>query len=189
MARYLLCAAEPWAQAIRWPIAKGDTWTIVADPEGLREAFWNGSAMMPGPFSPATAFVLHWHWIIPSWLLIDGVTFIGFHASDLPAFRGGAPIENQQARGVWRTKLTAFQLDAGIDTGPILMQRDLTLGHEIEPGRWHPKTRSLILFEIGDLVAKMIPELVAGNYTPRPQGPGGSFYRRSDVPKDFRAHP
>ena len=180
MTRYLVLAAQPWAQRIAWPVVAGDVWVIVTDPESLgRER--NALGMYP-PEARERAFVLHWHWRIPAEMIggkyLSGGTeleppceFIGFHASDLPHFRGGDPIGNQQARGITETKLTAFRLVEALDAGPILLQEPLSLAG----------TKADVLARIAGLVPGMIRRIIAGEYAEREQGPGGSFYTRADV--------
>ncbi len=119
---------------------------------------------------PDRVFVLHWHWILPT-DFVEKHYCIGFHASDLPHFRGGSPIQNQVKRGVLDTKLTAFRLDAGIDTGPILMKLPLSL-------RGSPEE---VLERCAGLVARMMPRLCYDVVPEIPQPPGGSFYTRKDA--------
>jgi len=58
---------------------------------------------------------------------------INVHASLLPAYRGAAPIQWAVIDGLKKTGVTTMAMDAGIDTGDILMQRELTL-HKKETG-------------------------------------------------------
>lgn len=55
---------------------------------------------------------------------------INVHASLLPKYRGAAPIQWAIASGETRTGVTTMQLDRGMDTGPVLLQRECA----IEPG-------------------------------------------------------
>ena len=48
--------------------------------------------------------------------------FINLHFSLLPKFRGAAPAQRAIIEGVTETGVTVFQLDAGMDTGPIYLQ-------------------------------------------------------------------
>ena len=52
---------------------------------------------------------------------------VNVHASLLPAYRGAAPIQWAVIDGLKKTGVTTMAMDAGIDTGDILMQRELTL--------------------------------------------------------------
>ncbi len=76
-------------------------------------------------------FVLHWGFKINS-ALIKNNNFIGFHASDLPKFNGGSPIQNQIIRGIKKTKLTTFFMDNEYDSGPIILKKKLDLSGSID---------------------------------------------------------
>ena len=55
---------------------------------------------------------------------------ICLHPSDLPKYRGGSPIQHQKINGIKKTKLTAFRMDNGIDSGPIIYKTDISIdGH------------------------------------------------------------
>ena len=116
----LLCGTRPWTETVwrtlRTTHPECEWWMA----RTMRDLTWKLEA------SPPWVFVLHWHWKIPA-MWLSRARWIGFHASDLPHFRGGSPIRNQQQRGITTTQLTAFQLEAGLDTGPIVLQRPLSL--------------------------------------------------------------
>jgi len=59
---------------------------------------------------------------------------ICFHPSLLPRYRGGSAINWQIIRGESRGGLTIFWTDAGIDTGPILLQREVPIGPDDTAG-------------------------------------------------------
>jgi len=52
---------------------------------------------------------------------------VNVHASLLPAYRGSAPIQWAVIDGLKKTGVTTMAMDAGIDTGDILMQKELVL--------------------------------------------------------------
>ncbi|MGH9692404.1 MAG: methionyl-tRNA formyltransferase [Candidatus Acidiferrales bacterium] len=61
--------------------------------------------------------------IIPARLIeIPRLGWINLHASLLPKYRGAAPINWAIVNGETRTGLTTMQIDAGLDTGPMLLQ-------------------------------------------------------------------
>ena len=67
--------------------------------------------------------------IVPEPLLrIPRQASLCFHPSLLPRYRGGSAIPWQLIRGETRTGVTVFWPDAGIDTGPILLQREEAVG-------------------------------------------------------------
>src|SRR2546422_2613948 len=74
--------------------------------------------------------------IIPVGLLaIPNLGWINSHASLLPKYRGAAPIQWAIARGETRTGITTMRIDAGMDTGDILLWRGTPSG----PTRANPE--------------------------------------------------
>ena len=70
-----------------------------------------------------------WSDIIQSDIIQNHIC-ICLHPSDLPKYRGGTPIQNQRINGIKKTKLTAFRMDNGIDSGPIIYKTDISIdGH------------------------------------------------------------
>jgi methionyl-tRNA formyltransferase len=59
---------------------------------------------------------------------------ICFHPSLLPRYRGGSALAWQLIRGETRGGFTVFWTDAGIDTGPILLQREIEIGPDDTAG-------------------------------------------------------
>lgn len=78
--------------------------------------------------------------IVPESLLrIPRRTSLCFHPSLLPRYRGGSAIPWQLIRGETRTGVTVFWPDAGIDTGPILLQREETIDADDTAGSLYYK--------------------------------------------------
>ena len=70
-----------------------------------------------------------WSYIIKDDIVKNHIC-ICLHPSDLPKYRGGTPIQNQRINGIKKTKLTAFRMDNGIDSGPIIYKTDISIdGH------------------------------------------------------------
>src|SRR5690606_15332429 len=63
---------------------------------------------------PQYVFFPHWSWIIPK-SIWSNYTCVVFHMTDLPFGRGGSPLQNLLVRKVYKTKISALQVDAGID--------------------------------------------------------------------------
>ena len=62
--------------------------------------------------------------IIPQWMIdLPPLGNLNLHASLLPKYRGAAPIQWAIARGESVTGVTTMRIDAGLDTGDILLQR------------------------------------------------------------------
>jgi len=84
--------------------------------------------------------------IVPEALLrIPRLASVCFHPSLLPRYRGGSAIAWQLIRGETRTGVTVFWPDAGIDTGPMLLQREATVGPDDTAGTLYYRT----LFPLG----------------------------------------
>src|SRR5215813_377180 len=102
--------------------------------------------------------------IVPEPLLaIPRLTSICFHPSLLPRYRGGSAIAWQLIRGETRTGVTVFWPDAGIDTGPILLQREAPVGPDDTAGTLYFKT----LFPLGVQTVLDSVQLIAEGRAPR----------------------
>jgi methionyl-tRNA formyltransferase len=63
--------------------------------------------------------------IIPQTIIdLPELGIINVHASLLPKYRGAAPIQWAIARGETRTGVTTMRIDAGLDTGDILLMEE-----------------------------------------------------------------
>ena len=81
--------------------------------------------------APDAVVIIAYGQIVPARLLtIPRLGWINLHASLLPRYRGAAPIHWAIANGETLTGLTTMQIDAGMDTGPILLQREMEIGPE-----------------------------------------------------------
>jgi methionyl-tRNA formyltransferase len=78
---------------------------------------------------PDAVIIIAYGQKIPQSLLeIPRLGWINLHGSLLPKYRGAAPINWAIANGETRTGLTTMQVDATMDTGPILLQHELEIG-------------------------------------------------------------
>ena len=108
---------------------------------------------------------------------VDGPS-LNFHPSLLPRHRGVAPLIWAIAEGDTRTGVTVHHLDAGIDTGEVVVQRPLAI-HPLDTGyRLHQKASRLMVGIGLDLIRR----LIAGDPLPAgsPQSGTASEHRRSD---------
>lgn len=79
--------------------------------------------------TPDAVVIIAYGQIIPARLLtIPRLGWINLHASLLPRYRGAAPIQWAIANGETITGLTTMQIDAGMDTGPTLLRREVEIG-------------------------------------------------------------
>jgi methionyl-tRNA formyltransferase len=80
---------------------------------------------------PEVMVVVGYGQIIPQTILdIPPKGIINVHASLLPKYRGAAPIQWAIARGETRTGVTTMKIDAGLDTGDMLLKWDTEIGPE-----------------------------------------------------------
>jgi len=81
--------------------------------------------------APDVMVIIAYGQIIPARLLaVPKLGWINLHASLLPKYRGAAPINWAIANGETRTGNTTMCIDAGMDTGEILLQEELAIGTE-----------------------------------------------------------
>jgi len=98
---------------------------------------------------------------------------ICFHPSLLPRYRGGSAIPWQVIRGETTTGVTVFWPDAGIDTGPILVQRAAALGSDETAGSLYYGT----LFSLGvDVIVEAVGLIAAGRAPRIPQDEAHATY-------------
>ncbi len=80
---------------------------------------------------PEAMIVVGYGQIIPQAILdIPPLGIINVHASLLPKYRGAAPIQWAIARGESRTGVTTMRIDAGLDTGDMLLKWETEIGAE-----------------------------------------------------------
>jgi len=102
--------------------------------------------------------------IVPEPLLqLPRHTAICFHPSLLPRYRGGSAIPWQLIRGETRSGVTVFWPDAGIDTGPVLLQREVAVDPDDTAGSLYFKK----LFPLGVHTVLDSVELIAQGRAPR----------------------
>jgi len=104
--------------------------------------------------------------ILPQELLdIPRIMPVNVHGSLLPRYRGAAPIQWAIIQGDTGTGVTIMEMDAGMDTGPILLQETLTIGPEETFGGLYER-----MAELGaGLLVQALEELHKGTLKPRPQ--------------------
>jgi methionyl-tRNA formyltransferase len=77
---------------------------------------------------PDAIMVVGYGRIVPQWMLdLPPLGNINLHASLLPKYRGAAPIQWAIARGESVTGVTTMKIDAGLDTGDILLQQEMAI--------------------------------------------------------------
>ena len=115
---------------------------------------------------PAAIVVVGYGRLIPQWMIsLPPLGNINLHASLLPKYRGAAPIQWAIACGETVTGVTTMRIDAGLDTGDILLQRELALTPEDTAETVAPR-----LAVVGaELMIETLRGLQTGTVHPRPQ--------------------
>jgi methionyl-tRNA formyltransferase len=116
--------------------------------------------------NPDAIIVVGYGRIIPQWMLdLPPLGNINLHASLLPKYRGAAPIQWAIARGETITGVTTMKLDAGLDTGDILLQQEIPIASDDTAEVLAPK-----LAGVGaDLTVETLRGLETGSVHPRQQ--------------------
>lgn len=116
--------------------------------------------------APDAILVVAYGRIIPQWMLdLPPFGNINLHGSLLPRWRGAAPIQWAIAAGDTVTGITTMRIDAGLDTGDMLLKREIPIG---------PDTTSPQIFEeLATIGAALMVETLAAlknnSITPTPQ--------------------
>ena len=129
------------------------------------------SDLTPGrlaPIKPDKIFIPHWSSLIdPS--IYEQYECVVFHMTDLPFGRGGSPLQNLVARGIYETKISALKCEAGIDSGPVYLKKSLSLHGNAEE----------IYIRAGKIIEDMMVAIIETDPAPVPQtGAPVSFERR-----------
>jgi methionyl-tRNA formyltransferase len=94
------------------------------------------------------------------------------HASKLPRWRGAAPIQRAIMAGDAVTAVNIMQMDAGLDTGPVCLGRDVPIPSAMTAGQLHD-----VLSKLGaELIVEALARLEAGQLEAVPQPSDGATY-------------
>jgi len=111
---------------------------------------------------------------------------VNVHASLLPRWRGASPIQAAILAGDGETGISLMQMEAGLDTGPVLASETLSIGSKETAGHLHDRLALLG----GELLVKTLPAIFQGQCKPRPQDPSlvtsAGKIRTQDAQIDWR---
>lgn len=97
---------------------------------------------------------------------------LNIHGSLLPRWRGAAPIQRALLAGDTETGVTIMQMDAGLDTGPVLLEKRLAIQPEDDAASLHATLAALG----AQALLEALTGLEAGRLVPRPQAAEGVTY-------------
>ncbi|MBC5782835.1 methionyl-tRNA formyltransferase [Ramlibacter sp. USB13] len=111
--------------------------------------------------------------ILPQWVLdLPRLGCLNIHASLLPRWRGAAPIHRAIEAGDAETGVTIMQMDAGLDTGAMLLVERLPIADDDTTATLHDKLAALG----GRLVVEALELAACGGLQPVPQPEEGVTY-------------
>jgi methionyl-tRNA formyltransferase len=111
--------------------------------------------------------------ILPQWVLdAPRLGCLNIHASLLPRWRGAAPIHRAIEAGDRETGITIMQMDAGLDTGDMLVTERVAIAPGDTTGSLHDKLAVLG----GRLIVEALEIAACGGFRPTPQPDEGVTY-------------
>ncbi len=123
--------------------------------------------------APQVMVVAAYGLILPPWTLaLPTGGCLNIHGSLLPRWRGAAPIQRAIEAGDAQTGITIMQMDAGLDTGPMLLARSLPIEAGDTAATLHDR-----LAELGaELIVQALADLELGRLRPQVQPAEGVCY-------------
>lgn len=111
--------------------------------------------------------------ILPQWVLdLPRLGCLNIHASLLPRWRGAAPIHRAIEAGDAETGVTIMQMDAGLDTGAMLLEERVRIAADDTTATLHDKLAALG----GRMIVEALEIAACGGLTPEPQPAEGITY-------------
>jgi len=150
----------------------------VAQPRGLRldgrfTADASAARAALEAAAPEAIVVAAYGLILPDWVLaLPRLGCINIHASLLPRWRGAAPIQRAIEAGDAETGVTLMQMDAGLDTGAILLIEATPIAADDTSATLLPRLAALG----GDMAVRGLADAAAGRLQARPQPDAGVTY-------------
>lgn len=171
MSNYIILSQKSWNKSLLKDLSlkTDDNWFLISSKDNFN--IYNLKKI-----NPDKIFIPHWSYIIPE-LIFKSYECIVFHMTDLPYGRGGSPLQNLILLGHKNTKISALQVENGIDTGDIYLKKDLSLNGSAQD----------IYHRSNDVICEMIVEIVKKNPTPiRQKGKPTIFKRRKPLMSNMK---
>ena len=162
MSNYIILSQKPWNKFLLEDLSlkTDDNWVLISS----KDDFSNDNL---NKINPDKIFIPHWSYIIPE-LIFNSYECIVFHMTDLPYGRGGSPLQNLIMLGHKNTKISALQVESGIDTGDIYLKKDLSLSG----------TAQDIYERANEVISDMIVEIVKTKPVPIKQEGNPTLFKR-----------
>lgn len=142
----------------------------VYQPETLKEG-----AILPllEEYRPDVIIVVAYGKILPEYILnFPKYGCINIHGSLLPRYRGAAPIQRAVIDGEKVSGVTSMYMEKGLDTGDMLIKRELPIGRETTAGEYHDALAVLG----GEVLLETLDALSEGALSPEKQDDSLSTY-------------
>jgi methionyl-tRNA formyltransferase len=136
-------------------------------------------------YAPDAMVVAAYGLILPQWVLdLPRHGCLNIHASLLPRWRGAAPIQRAIEAGDARSGVTIMQMDAGLDTGAMLLRKEIPITPQHNAARLHDELAALG----AQAIVEVLDRLPAG-IEPQAQPADGVTYAakldKAEAPLDF----
>lgn len=159
----VISSARPWNVGMANRLSRRTGWTMTPIVSWADLTLERLNAI-----GPRYVFFPHWSHRIPGEIHRRFECVI-FHMTDLPFGRGGSPLQNLIARGIYETQVSALRCVEKMDAGPVYLKRPLSL---------HGSAEEIYLRAAG-VVEGMIADILKHALRPKPQrGPATVFRRR-----------
>lgn len=164
---YVIATSRKWFEDMAYKLSErtGKEFLLIGNPSDL--TFENLKKI-----DPKYVFFPHWSYIIPP-EIHENFECVIFHMTDVPFGRGGSPLQNLIARGIYETKISALRCSSGIDSGPVYMKKPLSLHGSAEE----------IYLRAGNVMKQMILEIIEKEPVPVPQEGDVILFKRRN-PED-----
>ncbi|MBQ3022858.1 MAG: methionyl-tRNA formyltransferase [Clostridia bacterium] len=142
----------------------------VYQPETLKDG-----AILPilEEYNPDIIIVVAYGKILPEYILnFPKYGCVNIHGSLLPKYRGAAPIQRAVIDGEKVSGVTSMYMEKGLDTGDILVKRELPIGETTTAGEYHDALAILG----GKVLLETVDALEKGEITPEKQDGSLSTY-------------
>ena len=167
---FVIASNRPWNESIaeRLQERTGYQFELITDPTEL-------TIERLTTIDPQYIFFPHWS------QRIDPAVFtrfecVIFHMTDLPFGRGGSPLQNLIARGIYETQISALKCVDAMDAGPVYLKHPLSLHGAAED----------IFLRASKIIEEMIVKMLDTHPTPIPQsGKPIVFKRRTPDQSDL----
>jgi len=158
----VIASARPWNRRMADSLSArtGSNFVLISDPLELTQD-------RLAELKPRLVFFPHWsHRIDPA--IHERFECVIFHMTDLPFGRGGSPLQNLIARGIYETKISALRCVEEVDAGPIYLKKPLSLHGSAEE----------VFLRAADTMEDMIVELLDKHPQPTPQRGTPTVFKR-----------